>query len=79
MMRQAGVRWAVGRGDFDDVHCQASLHAGRRFKYNFSCVTSQQVEGNSCTRDRVERLLFETLFKRQIMAGQSEVNRVILR
>ena len=79
MMRQAGVLWAVGRGDFDDVHCQASLHAGRRFKYNFSCATSQQVEGDSCTRDRVERLLFETLFKRRIMAGRSEVNRVIPR
>ena len=78
MMRQAGGR-AVGRGDFDNVHCQTSLHTGCRFKYNFSCATSQQVDGDSCTRDRVERLLFETLFKRRIMAGRSEVNRVILR
>ena len=79
MMRQAGARRAVGRGDFDDVHCQASLHAGRGFKHNFSCATSQQVEGDSCMRGRVERLLFETSFKCRIMAGQSEVNRVILR
>ena len=78
MIGQAGGR-AVGRGDFDNVHCQASLHAGCRFKYNFSCATSQQVDGDSCTRDRVERLLFETLFKRRIMAGRSEVNRVIPR
>ena len=79
MMRQAGRR-AVGRGDFDDVHCQASLHAGCRFKYNFSCATPQQVDArDSCTRGRVERLLFETLFKRRIMAGRSEVNHVIPR
>ena len=30
MIRQAGGR-AVGRGDFDNVYCQASLHAGCRF------------------------------------------------
>ena len=53
MIGQAGGR-AVGRGDFDNVHCQASLHAGCRFKYNFSCAISQQVGGDSCTRDRVE-------------------------
>ena len=77
-MRQAGGL-AVGQGDFNNVYCQASLYAGHGFKYNFSCATSQQVDGDSYTRDRVKRLLFETLFKHRIMAGQSEVNRVIPR
>ena len=76
MIGQAGGR-AVGRGDFDNVHCQASLHAGRRFRYNFSCATSQQVKGDSCARDGVEQLLFGASFKRRIMAGRSDVNRVI--
>ena len=74
---EAGWWPGGGSGDFDNIHHQASLHAGRRFRYNFSCATSQQVEGDSCTRDRVEQLLFKTLFKLQIMAGQSDVNCVI--